>query len=904
MRRTSERRQASQPNMGDDNSTLQARGPKSGQKTTKGTTLKRNSGHRSSMDEQKRLNLTTLPSVADPPQLEHKGHGTDLCHSDPKHAISDTLNQLQSESAGALLTRSKAAPRRRDKQPRRNSTSSATAGIRRKVPTVSHQGDGPPTIQSRTSNRRASSKTLADDKSIRIQNVTVRSGGTRSQRLKLTLPRVPKRQPQRSNRKKYTLKLKTEVDWDEDLRPTDEETPWNSHERGTSVSTPCPEPSSEEGSSAKANHKRKGSKTGPPSGKRRKAVKAKISTGKKNIQPPQLPLTWVDAVPSVPLSPKQGPMNLRSNSQAVNHEFAKTNNMSAAVQSASASPKTKEATSRQRVVIEISSDPLISAFSSPDTSMDVLRNEAYRYRVTRTTSEGRGKVVGQKLVDALRGVELHTQLRPSVDTSLQSTHQGRDSTVHEQPAIASPQIQICDKPQTENSQADHHTLQEKQETFERLSEAPKVTQNVEISRNVTNLHSLDAKMNPNPLKLQEKPLSRPCSSQMSFHKESTKYQGRSGSGAGEQKADSKEPRKKIDQLEHPQINSELLHNPINNILAQKNPDLEIGGANGGLSNQQNRNHETPESQRPLLSPHTPFQFIFYPPPRDSIASIVDSNGSPRLMPGTSLLVERARAQLDHVKIPSNVSIASSSIKEQNLDGSSYYSSDNEQMWSKYQRDMFLEYGFETESMKKKAQAICSKEIADQDASKSLDLGIGARTSSEVLSTLFGGLPDNLIITGPDLRGIDAGINSTQAPNLPHGAEETQQQNVSHAASRVQVPPRISKPQIEQLSLPGETNPQDWILALQNAQRSAHEVLLQTNERLSSQLATEQDNIHQVLQIYQQGCNRILGELLQAQQVRMGLYQQQMTTVKEQHRQLCQDFIRGFQELDHQVQDGS
>ncbi|KAJ5717489.1 hypothetical protein N7488_003135 [Penicillium malachiteum] len=853
--------------------------------------MKRNSGNRSSTDGQKKLNLTTLPSVGDPLQLERKGHGTALCQADPKHAISDTVNQLQSESAGPLLTRSKAAPQGRDKQPKINTTSNVTAGVRRKVPTVSHEGDGPPTMQSQTSNRRTSSKALANDKSIRVQNVKVRSGDIRSQRLKLTLPRVPKRQPQRSNRKKYTLKLKTEVDWDEDLRPTDDETPWNSHERGTSVSTPCPEPSSEEESSVKANNKRKGPKSGPPSGKRRKAVKAKSSTGKKNAQLPQLPLTLVDAAPSVPPRPKQSPINLRSNSQAVNHEVANTSNMSVALQSAPAPPKPKEAASRPRVVIEISSDPLISSSSSPDTSMDVLRNEAYRYRVIRKTGDGRGKAVGQKLADALRGVELHTQLRPAVETSLQFAHKSRDSTIHEQPAIASPQI--------ENSQADHHSLQEKQQTLERVSEAPKVTQNVEIPRNGTNLHALDANTEQSPPQLQEKPLSCQYSTHMDFRKDSTNHRGGSGDGEGEQRADSNGPLRKIDQLEHSEVNSESLRNPINNAPAQKYLNSAIGAANGDLLNEQSGYHETPESQRPLLSPHTPFQVFFKPRPRDSIASIVDSNGSPRLMPETSLLVERARAQLDHMKIPSDVSIASSS-KERNSDGSSNYSSDDEQVWSKYQRDMFLEYGFETESMKKKAQAIYSEEIADRDADKSLDLRIGAHTPSEVLSTLFGGLPDNPILTGPDLRGIDARMNSTQAPNFPHRNTETMLHNISRTVTCA--PAQIPEPQ--QLSLPDETNPQDWILALQNAQRNAREALLQTNERLSSQLATEQDTIHQVLQTYQQGCNRILDELLQAQQVRIGLYQQQITTVKEQHRQVCQDFIRGFQELDHRVQNGS
>jgi hypothetical protein len=73
------------------------------------------------------------------------------------------------------------------------------------------------------------------------------------------------------------------------------------------------------------------------------------------------------------------------------------------------------------------------------------------------------------------------------------------------------------------------------------------------------------------------------------------------------------------------------------------------------------------------------------------------------------------------------------------------------------------------------------------------------------------------------------------------------------------------------------------------------------KRLSSQLAAEQETIRQVLHIYRQGCNRILDDLYQAQQVRMGLYQQQMTVVKEQHHQICRELVLGLQDLDHRVQ---
>lgn len=64
---------------------------------------------------------------------------------------------------------------------------------------------------------------------------------------------------------------------------------------------------------------------------------------------------------------------------------------------------------------------------------------------------------------------------------------------------------------------------------------------------------------------------------------------------------------------------------------------------------------------------------------------------------------------------------------------------------------------------------------------------------------------------------------------------------------------------------------------------------------------EQDSIRQVLQIYQQGCHRILDSLSRVHEVRMQLYRQQMSSVKEQHNQICQELIQGLQELDHRVQ---
>jgi hypothetical protein len=75
------------------------------------------------------------------------------------------------------------------------------------------------------------------------------------------------------------------------------------------------------------------------------------------------------------------------------------------------------------------------------------------------------------------------------------------------------------------------------------------------------------------------------------------------------------------------------------------------------------------------------------------------------------------------------------------------------------------------------------------------------------------------------------------------------------------------------------------------------------QNLSIQLAAEKETITRVLEIYRQGCGRILDDLFQAQEARMQLYRKQMQCVKEQHADICQDLVRGLQELDRRVQQG-
>ena len=69
-----------------------------------------------------------------------------------------------------------------------------------------------------------------------------------------------------------------------------------------------------------------------------------------------------------------------------------------------------------------------------------------------------------------------------------------------------------------------------------------------------------------------------------------------------------------------------------------------------------------------------------------------------------------------------------------------------------------------------------------------------------------------------------------------------------------------------------------------------------------QLEGEKDTISQVLDSYRQGCHRFLDQLFHAHEQRIELYRQQMTSVKQQHEDICRDLIHWFEENDKRIQE--
>lgn len=897
-------------------------------KSTKGPAPqgKQEQRRRSARNEQKKLNLAVQQSDRDP-QLAHTDPGTDSRH----HAISDVPSQLQSEETGPL-TGSKSA-KGNDKKPKITAAARLSTGTRCKA--IASPKDDPPAATAskrRSNNQHVSHDT--DDKSAKIQHQSNPSNnGTKLQRLKLNMPSKGKPRTQRSSYQKYTLHLTTEVDWNEDLHPTDDDEALAINDKGgdvglrvgTSVSTPDPELTSDGEHEIKTNQKRKVSKTQTTSEKRRKVSSTKSSSGSKNQRQPQLPLTAVSASKSS----KPSSSKLRSNARSSNGHLtsAHTRTTLTGPPSGHSALNLKDTASQQKEIIVISSSPAPPSSSISDTGIDVLQNETYRYRVMETGTTGRGKAVGQKLRDALQGVELHTQLRPALETSLQSTDKGLDGISNEKATSPSSRMHSTTGSQDENSHA-HLTIQQNQEDVMMIEAQPEPEplplHDTDTEPQRESIHQDrpdDEKMVEYPSRLREES----SSPEASIHRDYSTDETHDESETNSPTAVSPGVFNTTDAPEHFHASIASSQSPIDyesDTSSQYPSNAEVTGfANGQLRNGRNNDNQTPDSQQPLLTRQPVLQRpsgASGPVIMALRSSIIDENGSPRLFEDASLALNQIKSPLKEVQIPSDLETPQSSPipYDQISDECSLHRWDDE-AWSRYQRQI----GLARESMNKRPQSALPRDSVGEEGGEMTTSRRMPRQSDPALS--YNPLVGTSIATGPDTDRTRADQNSATVINSNRGDNA---QSSLHAGPN-EVVPRSTQAQevsrVQQSSQSDQIHPPDWILALQTAQKNAHDLLQETNQvspadpspidyhahelifgqSLSSQLAAEQEMIQQVLQIYRQGCNRILDDLSQAHQARMNLYQQQMTSVRDQHHAICQDLIRGFQALDDRVQEG-
>lgn len=782
-------------------------------------------GRQKTRNPQKKLESATIPHVEDPLQLAREDGATDSCYAVTKHVIPNVPQQSQSREVGTAPQKNISATEISDTH--KPISPIQSAGIDTPRNTVADfNGNAPLTKKSQDGKEHIDGST--DDRGSTTQIEKARPK-IKFQRLTLSLPRKSESRRERSARKKYTLlHLKTEVDWNEDLRPTDDEDLChaNSNDEGTSVSTPDPKPMYEDGENL--NHKRKKSNTETYSGIHRKPAKRAPITRMESIQPPQLHLTSLTTKRTLSLQPR----SIASNTMVELLPGGRPQDSLSAQKSPESNQN--DLATQQHEVIEITSSPVVSTFTTSDHGIDVLRGQTYR--VIGTSSNGRGEIVGQKLADALVGVQLDSQPRPAVQTTLNSNHKERFEDTRQEVASPSLRMPTTDGSQSQDPQVLDHSIKQAQaslgvrEQRQGFSGAFQLTNTTPFPLGMANLRNTGGTQI-----LAKRQGSLDGSDGVNDHNLAQDHL---------QKDYAPESLETVDAMEDPHRDVPQPPRAVSEhdtgSSSQNSPHIgtKISPATFCRS-RDNETHHTPESQKPLLRLQTPIQGRasilggFKTAPR---SSIVDSKGSPRLMLQGNLVTDKVQSPLQDVTAPSDVEIPdpSSSNYDKDSNENPLDSSEDEITWSKYQRDMFMEYGFQTASMKKsRARSSApiedsstenTNEVLDQQNTKALPVD---SIPACVNLSLGASIKRQCHTHGVDhIRTAEVKSGPNQLPTDELRAH-TGRNNGAPISTEMLRPPKTAF-EAQQFPQSGESDPLDWISSLQAAQKSAHDLLLETN----------------------------------------------------------------------------
>ncbi|KAJ5918760.1 hypothetical protein N7454_009904 [Penicillium verhagenii] len=775
---------------------LRGQGPKPA--ATRGRTKtspgKQDKIRRSSKVLHQKLNLTTLPQANDHPQLAREDGATDSCHAATEHVIPNVPQQPQSADADPVSHKTKSTKEFNDAIDTAHSSSSVTLGIHRKQVTDTN-GD---TRSKKGWDRKQGISDNSSDGILTVHTEKIQPE-SKIQRLRLSMPRKLQVRKKRSAHKTYTLHLKTEVDWNEDLRPTDDDDSAHarSHDAGKSVSTPGHDPTTgEEENSTTLKRKRSKLIVQTSSGKRKGPSKGKAKIQGNSDLRSQLYLSSLAVGPSLDFH--AGPLVSDSMINLVpSTQLGETGD-----EFEDQPPVKMPHENGQIEVIEITSSPVLSEPSSLDYGIDVLRGQTYR--VIGTSSDGRGKTVGQKLADALQGVQLHSQLRPAIENTLKSNPKEIKGANHQ--GVESPlsRMHTTDDSESQDQQVRSQAIKQRQATFgmwkqgQRSARPFQLTPATTLPSEMANFHNTGGA------------------------EEFAKRQGSLGGSS----------------FVHIKIGSDGVsdHNHNRNCLDRGHalgslePVDETEDSNKGIDQLPGLYRDMKQITRTSI-----FGGLLAAPK----SSIVDSNGSPRLVPQAKQVADETQFPPNDDRMPKRTDIpdtrSSSSDYDKDWNGYSLDSSDDELTWSKYQRDMLKEYGFQTRSTKKSTESrlpednpstnVNPKTLRQQSQGQSSVDSTVPALSRPAASMILGEHAHEVnqsqsVEVGPGLNQIPAKESRTHADQhtLPVAPLTTVISNLFQGAREAQP-----------FSQPSDSDPLDWISGLQNAQSSAHNLLLETNQ---------------------------------------------------------------------------
>ncbi|GLA23116.1 hypothetical protein AnigIFM63326_006744 [Aspergillus niger] len=94
----------------------------------------------------------------------------------------------------------------------------------------------------------------------------------------------------------------------------------------------------------------------------------------------------------------------------------------------------------------------------------------------------------------------------------------------------------------------------------------------------------------------------------------------------------------------------------------------------------------------------------------------------------------------------------------------------------------------------------------------------------------------------------------------------------------------------------------WQTSLQVLHKRAQSMLLATSEHIIQEIESEKKTINEVLEMYRRDCHRVLDQLFEAQEERIRLCQQQMNSIREHHTEVCQELMQRLERDEQQLRD--
>ena len=663
------------------------------------------------------------------------------------------------------------------------------------------------------------SATVSDAKSMAmsdgISNFEITNGEE-----KLSEPSKPEStvssRPKRSTRKSYAWLLEPDVDWDQDLRPTDDELDKAEGYEGTAVTSPDPE---YRNSTDRQSPKRKKRQSGPDSSKRRRAVKGKPEEREQSLQ---LALT---TGPIVVSRRKVSRPHANSRLRPLDGQFkaATTKGTAETPGTLTLTSKTQQQCQSQLIVekhevIEISScSP--SPLNQSSSGDDVDQNSSHGIASSNANIQGRGKLVGSKLSDALREAAQSSRLtNESVTLSTRTFGAGTDHKKANTSASPRPLARISP---FQGSLTSESSMDQGQVDFKSNGSTP-------------GSRTLRAKVTPS---VPADYLSLPES--MSFQG-LFNIQGLAEVGANTKAAIQAPIGTAMDSanmIDEETANSEEFVQFLRSKADISSPTSSAAKTDrqATLLTHDNQSQNTPESEKPLLTKETPLEFIPLSVPR---SIIVDHNGSPRITTNGNKNIIHMQSPLEGDQMWSTeMTDASSSDYDQSSDMySPGYTPESQRTWSKFHRDIVAEYGIDTEQLIREGDRPISLKKAFESDTAICGTSLGDRQHTEkLLETRLTTTPrrEDNTAAEPRARIYHDKASATAATSSTGPIDEVGLFTRQHADDRREdtLPSGPSQPALEphRSLMQDDANGMEWISALQTAQRSAHDLLLETNQ---------------------------------------------------------------------------